>query len=55
MTMENQLARADFGVGTDFKVYDTLTRHSDTTDRYLKHSKRATLMRLVQLLKGKYS
>ena len=23
MTMENQLARADFGVGTDFKVYDT--------------------------------
>ena len=23
MTMENQLARADFGVGTDFKVFDT--------------------------------
>ena len=23
MTMENQLARADFGVGTDFKIFGT--------------------------------
>ncbi len=31
MTMENQLARADFGVGTDFKVYDTSPDTKDST------------------------
>ena len=35
MTMVNQLAQADLGVGVDFKVYDT-SQIRNTLDRHIK-------------------
>ena len=46
--------RVTFGVGTDFKVFDTSLEHSDThSPRYLKHKRKSYTNALVQLLKGK--
>lgn len=53
MTMENQLARADFGVGTDFKVFDTSPDTATPLTDIQRNSERATLISLVWLfLKG---
>ena len=53
MTMENQLARADFGVGTDFKVFDTSPDTATPLTDIQRNNERATLISLVWLfLKG---
>lgn len=54
MTMENQLARADFGVGTDFKIFGTSPDTATPLTDIQNNSRRAALIVQCGFLKGQY-